>query len=124
MWNQSGGSFATEFGGSWDDDEPDCQDAGGSANARVRANADANGDAEASADANAIANADAADAHADTRRNELVFIGIGMDESFLTSELRRCLLTEEEMAAGPAGWARMSDPFPPWLADDGTYDDM
>ena len=84
---------------------------------KVDANANVN------ANINAEANADA-DANADARRNELVFIGLGMDESSLTSELRRCILTEEEMAEGQAGWARMSDPFPPWEVDDGTYDDM
>lgn len=48
------------------------------------------------------------------RRNELVFIGLGMDEELLTEELGGCLLTDEETLAGTAEWERMEDPFPPW----------
>lgn len=91
MWNQAGGSFAVEYGGLWDEDDH-------SDHAQTR-------EQEDFADAN-------------TRRNELVFIGLGMDEGFLTAELRRCLLTEEEMAGGPANWKRLSDPFPPWEEED------
>lgn len=122
VWNQAGGSFATEYGGSWDDHEPDRQDAGGLEDVAAAAAA---ADTRANANANANASANNADAiMADARRNELVFIGIGMDETSLTSELRRCLLTEEEMAEGREGWARMFDPFPPWEVDDGTYQDV
>lgn len=58
-------------------------------------------------------------ADANTRHNELVFIGLGMDEAALTAELRSCLLTDEEMAGGPEAWGRMPDPFPPWQEETG-----
>ena len=43
------------------------------------------------------------------RRQELVVIGVGMDEAWLRSLLDRCLLTDEEMAGGPALWSRWED---------------
>ncbi len=48
------------------------------------------------------------------RRQELVFIGINMDEAKLRAGLDRCLLSEEEMARGPKGWQRLADPLPQW----------
>jgi G3E family GTPase len=48
------------------------------------------------------------------RRQELVLIGMGMDEAALRSSLDACLLNDEEMALGPAGWSRFPDPFPRW----------
>jgi len=48
------------------------------------------------------------------RRQELVFIGAGLDESELRAKLDGALLTEKELAAGPAKWAELSDPFPSW----------
>jgi G3E family GTPase len=50
------------------------------------------------------------------RRQEIVFIGIGMDEASLRRRLDACLLTEAEMRAGPKGWAKLPDPFPRWVA--------
>jgi len=47
-------------------------------------------------------------------RQELVFIGIGMDELALYDSLQECLLTDDELACGPAHWQTFSDPFPPW----------
>ncbi|KAF1042919.1 MAG: putative metal chaperone YciC [Herbaspirillum frisingense] len=47
-------------------------------------------------------------------RQELVLIGIAMDETALRAKLEACLLSDAEMAQGPFGWARMSDPFPVW----------
>lgn len=50
------------------------------------------------------------------RRQEIVIIGIAMDERALTAMLDACLLTDEEMALGPEGWlARFADPFMPWI---------
>ncbi|MEO1498350.1 MAG: GTP-binding protein [Planctomycetota bacterium] len=46
------------------------------------------------------------------RRQEIVFIGIDMDREAVTSLLNECLLTDEEMAAGPAAWAKYDDPLP------------
>jgi G3E family GTPase len=53
------------------------------------------------------------------RRQELVVIGIAMDEADLRARFEACLLTDEEMAAGPSVWAAFRDPFPEWaLATD------
>ena len=47
-------------------------------------------------------------------RQELVFIGIGMDEIELYDSLQECLLTDEEMAQGINEWKVFPDPFPNW----------
>lgn len=47
-------------------------------------------------------------------RQELVFIGIGMDENAIIDSLHECLLTDEEYAAGVETWNRFQDPFPRW----------
>lgn len=48
------------------------------------------------------------------RRTELVLIGQGYDQVVLTEQLDECLLTDEELAAGPAVWDAWGDPFHPW----------
>lgn len=45
---------------------------------------------------------------------ELVFIGIGLDREALAARLQSCLLTDDEMAAGPAEWRSYPDDFPAW----------
>jgi len=50
-------------------------------------------------------------------RQELVFIGIGMDELAIYDSLQSCLLTDEEFATGIESWKRFSDPFPVWNAN-------
>eukprot|EP00877_Chromochloris_zofingiensis_P002580 jgi/Chrzof1/12322/Cz06g30090.t1 len=61
------------------------------------------------------------------RCQELVWIGINMDQASQRAMLDACLLTDEEMALGPEGWSQFEDPLPDWLtdeADDGQlYDD-
>ncbi len=47
-------------------------------------------------------------------RQELVLIGIGMDEAALRQRLDACLLTDAEVAQGPHAWTRYDDPFPAW----------
>ena len=47
------------------------------------------------------------------RRQELVFIGIGMDTNLITSLLDDCLLTEEEAEKVKEG-LELVDPFPAW----------
>nr|WP_200930593.1 zinc metallochaperone GTPase ZigA [Pseudorhodoferax sp. Leaf274] len=47
-------------------------------------------------------------------RQELVLIGIGMDEPALRQRLDDCLLTDAEMAVGVEAWASFADPFPVW----------
>lgn len=46
------------------------------------------------------------------RRQELVFIGAGMDQAALISRLDSALLIDEDFA--PARWTRLQDPFPRW----------
>jgi G3E family GTPase len=46
------------------------------------------------------------------RRQELVFIGIGMDRAWIESRLNRCLVREK--AFTPALWVHLPDPFPAW----------
>ncbi|NGM19075.1 GTP-binding protein [Roseomonas stagni] len=48
------------------------------------------------------------------RRQEIVFIGVGMEEAALRRALDACLLTEDEMRGGPKAWGRFQDPFPAW----------
>jgi G3E family GTPase len=48
------------------------------------------------------------------RRQEIVFIGVGMDEMALRHTLDACLLTDAEMKGGPKSWARLPDPLPAW----------
>jgi G3E family GTPase len=47
-------------------------------------------------------------------RQEMVFIGIGMDEIAIYDSLQDCLLTDEEFALGIEAWKKLSDPFPEW----------
>eukprot|EP00879_Flechtneria_rotunda_P023271 GHRR01024614.1.p1 GENE.GHRR01024614.1~~GHRR01024614.1.p1 ORF type:complete len:181 (-),score=34.36 GHRR01024614.1:241-783(-) len=53
------------------------------------------------------------------RCQELVWIGINMDEAAIRRMLDACLLTDEEMALGPKGWAMLDDPLPPWDVGEG-----
>lgn len=52
------------------------------------------------------------------RRQELVLIGRGLDRGAITRSLDECLLSDEEMAAGPAVWSAFEDPFHPWDISD------
>ncbi|TVS01989.1 MAG: GTP-binding protein [Phycisphaerales bacterium] len=49
------------------------------------------------------------------RRQELVLIGVRFDHAAQRALLESCLLTDEELAAGPGAWASYTDPFPAWL---------
>lgn len=58
------------------------------------------------------------------RCQELVWIGVDMDESSLRYMLDQCLLTDDEMALGPEGWAEFDDPLPPWqMGDEDEHED-
>jgi G3E family GTPase len=48
------------------------------------------------------------------RRQEIVFIGVGMDEARLRRDLNACLLTADEVRRGARTWAKLPDPFPKW----------
>lgn len=47
-------------------------------------------------------------------RQELVFIGIGMDKESIKKELDTCLLTDDEWKLGLEGWKSFNDPFSEW----------
>ncbi|CAM9892126.1 unnamed protein product, partial [Choristocarpus tenellus] len=96
VWNQAGGSFAMDYGGVWEEESGGQGDAEGGGGIQT--------DDENFDDA----------FHYGERCNELVFIGIGMDETSLRARLDLALLTSEEMEGGPQKWDRMTDPFPPW----------
>jgi G3E family GTPase len=46
------------------------------------------------------------------RRQELVFIGAGMDETAIRARLDAALIPAEDFA--PAAWTNLTDPFPEW----------
>jgi G3E family GTPase len=48
---------------------------------------------------------------------ELVFFGPALDGTMLAATLAACLLTGDELAAGPDAWAHYSDPFPEWVVE-------
>ena len=47
-------------------------------------------------------------------RQELVFIGQGLDQQAVLNALDDCLLSEDELLKGKQYWATLSDPFPAW----------
>ena len=47
-------------------------------------------------------------------RQELVFIGQGLDQKEITQLLDDCLLSDEDMLMGKDYWAQFPDPFPVW----------
>ncbi|WP_374502663.1 zinc metallochaperone GTPase ZigA [Zoogloea sp.] len=47
-------------------------------------------------------------------QQELVLIGIDMDEAALRAHLDACLLNDTEYASSPAAWTQLPDPFPRW----------
>jgi G3E family GTPase len=47
-------------------------------------------------------------------RQELVFIGQGLDKEDIVSRLNQCLLSEEEVLQGMNVWLTYPDPFPAW----------
>jgi len=47
-------------------------------------------------------------------RQELVFIGQGLDQAGMTQALDECLLSEDDVLRGKEYWATLNDPFPAW----------
>lgn len=50
-------------------------------------------------------------------RQELVFIGQGLEKNQFIQALDACLLSEEELLRGREYWQSLSDPFPSWKAE-------
>lgn len=64
---------------------------------------------------------EAVDSAGNTRydaRQEIVLIGIRMQQAELQACFEACLLTDAEMALGVAGWQHLDDPFPRWSIAD------
>lgn len=57
------------------------------------------------------------------RRQEIVFIGRGLDEAAFRVDLDHCLLTDEEMALGETEWEQFEDPLPPWPSAEQIMED-
>ncbi|ACE83338.1 zinc metallochaperone GTPase ZigA [Cellvibrio japonicus] len=51
-------------------------------------------------------------------RQELVFIGQGLDQAMITGQLDACLLDDDELMLGQDYWKTLPDPFPQWFADE------
>ncbi|GGC67208.1 hypothetical protein GCM10011504_51510 [Siccirubricoccus deserti] len=47
-------------------------------------------------------------------RQEIVFIGVDMQEAALRHGLETCLLRDAELRGGPRAWAALPDPVPAW----------
>ena len=50
-------------------------------------------------------------------RQELVFIGQGLDQTKITKLLDECLLSDADLLLGKDFWAKFPDPFPKWGED-------
>jgi G3E family GTPase len=97
IWSQAGDVISLDYGGDWwantpKDEFPDDP----ALLAEIRSDFDGE--------------------HGD-RRQELVVIGIEMDEAHVRRALDSCLLTDDEIAQGTRKWRRYDDPFAVWMLD-------
>lgn len=53
-------------------------------------------------------------------RQEIVLIGIEMDQQALSAQFDQCLLSDQEMALGPQAWISWPTPFASWQEIDST----
>lgn len=54
------------------------------------------------------------------RRTELVIIGRRLDQARVAAALKSCLLSDDELSAGPNEWSVWDDPFVAWHVDEST----
>lgn len=94
-WSQAGGVMHQELGGMWWANVPQVQWPMDTESLKVIASRWIDGVGDA--------------------RQELVFIGMEMNESVLRSRLDAALLTEQEMTEGPEKWRFYPDPIDPWF---------
>ena len=50
-------------------------------------------------------------------RQELVFIGQGLNKNKITQLLDNCLLSDTDLLLGHKHWAKFEDPFPSWTKE-------
>jgi len=98
VWSQAGGACRLEHGGQW------------LASAPREAWPD---DPELVRDAEALWEEPWGD-----RRQEIVVIGQDLDREAITAMFDAALLADAEMKKGPARWAQLPDPLPPWDDED------
>jgi G3E family GTPase len=108
-WSQAAGLLSVEYGGAWASAPTKALDA---------TTLYANGQGAAPINGSqAMAHPPEEDElaqDAGESRQELVFIGVDLDQSRLTHALDSCLLTDAELALGVQLWRGYRDPFPEW----------
>lgn len=55
------------------------------------------------------------------KRQEIVFIGIGIKAEVIRAGLDDCLLTDDEFQMNESMWSRLNDPLPPWPIQPGMW---
>jgi len=48
------------------------------------------------------------------RRQEIVIIGVDINQKEIETKLDACLLSDEEFSLGAQNWREFEDPLPPW----------
>ena len=56
------------------------------------------------------------------RRQAIAIMGLDFEPDVCQAQLDDCLLTDSEMAAGPANWGALPDPFPSWSVHTHTHE--
>lgn len=115
-WSQAGDDVHFDFGGEWPDDVS--TNTPTSTTTAAAASSLGSSSSASSTLSSLTRNTevkqiekDQEEAHA---RSSLVLIGQDLDWPACKLALQAALLTDEEFAMGPAQWAKLEDPFPPW----------
>jgi G3E family GTPase len=58
------------------------------------------------------------------RQQELVIIGMNMNQAEIVAQFDDCLLTEAEIALGMEAWSNLSDPFPQWQVNELIHNNL